>query len=154
MIKEELNKLSSDKAPAKDWFLQFLVNLANRNQFELGITLNVGGFLIAGTLVGAKRYFEEFGEDFAASFEAGTNPIDIKSFFKKIGEECACVSNREHTESPSYIHLKNAMFYTLQGNPMQANGGVWWRGRISEVQGFVPGNLFRPPPSSAFDKSQ
>ncbi|MDP3480132.1 MAG: gas vesicle accessory protein GvpU [Desulfoprunum sp.] len=148
MINEEKNILTLDNPPQKDWFLQFLVNLANKNQFELGITLNIGGFLIAGTLVGVKQYFADFGADFAASLDAGKSPQDIKTFFKKIGDECACVSNREKTESPSYIHLKDARFFNTQGNPTLGNGGVWWRGRISEVQGFVPGNLFKPAVSS------
>jgi hypothetical protein len=144
MIIDDKKKLPIDNAPKKDWFLQFLVNLANRNQFELGITLNVGGFLIAGTLVGVKQYFAEFGADFAASFDAGKSPEDIRTFFKKIGDECACVSHKEQTESPSYIHLKDARLFNTQGKPMQESGGVWWRGRISEVQGFIPGNLFKP----------
>ena len=152
MIGEITNKPSIDIAPQKDWFLQFLVNLANRNQFEIGITLNVGGLLISGTLVGVKRYFEVFGEDFSASFEAGKSPKDIELFFKKIGDECACVSHREKTESPSYIHLKNARFFDAQGNSIQGNRGVWWRGRISEVQGFVPGTLIIPATSSTSGK--
>ena len=154
MIGEITNKPSIDIAPQKDWFLQFLVNLANRNQFEIGITLNVGGLLISGTLVGVKRYFEVFGEDFSASFEAGKSPVDIKLFFKKIGDECACVSNRENSESPSYIHLKDAKFYNPQGNPIPANGGICWRGRISEVQGFTPGNLSKSPSSSTSGKGK
>lgn len=148
MINKEKNNPTVDNAPQKDWFLQFLVNLANKNQVELGITLNIGGFLIAGTLVGVKQYFAEFGADFAASFEAGKSPGDIKTFFKKIGDECACVSNREQAEFPSYIHLKDAVFLNAQGTPIQGNDGVWWRGRISEVQGFVPGNLCKAVPSA------
>lgn len=148
MINKEKDTPTTDNAPQKDWFLQFLVNLANKNQFQLGITLNIGGFLITGTLVGVKQYFAEFGTDFAASFDAGKSPQDIQTFFKKIGDECACVANREKTESPSYIHLKDAMFFNTQGTPINGNGGVWWRGRISEVQGFVPGNLCKHAPSS------
>jgi hypothetical protein len=148
MIIDEKKKLPVDNAPQKDWFLQFLVNLANRNQFELGITLNIGGFLIAGKLVGVKQYFAEFGADFAASFDAGKSPEEIRTFFKKIGDECACVSHREQSESPSYIHLKDARFYNGQGHSLHGDGGVWWRGRISEVQGFFPGDGFNPTPSS------
>ncbi len=152
MISAEKNELTTDNAPRKDWFLQFLVNTANKSQFELTITLNVGGFLVSGTLAGVKQYFADFGADFATSFDAGKGSEEIKATFQKIGDECSCVSNAEPAESPSYIHLKDARFFDAQGNSIQGNSGVWWRGRISEVQGFTPGTLVRPATSSAFGK--
>ncbi|MFH0782616.1 MAG: gas vesicle accessory protein GvpU [Pseudomonadota bacterium] len=138
------NAIALDNTPAKDWFLQFLVNMANKNKLELGITLNVGGLLISGTLAGVKQYFTDFGADFAASLKEGKGSEEIKATFKKIGDECACVSHSEQTESPSYIHLKNVRFFTAQETEIVENRSSWWRGRISEVQGFVPGNLGKP----------
>lgn len=96
----------------------------------------------------------KFGSDFAASFDAGKSPEEIRTFFKKIGDECACVSHREQSESPSYIHLKDARFFNAQGHPVHGDGGVWWRGRISEVQGFFPGDHFKPVPSSSFRENR
>jgi hypothetical protein len=144
MINEQKKGLAADHAPQKDWFLQFLVNTANKSQFELAITLNVGGFLVSGTLAGVKQYFADFGADFATLFDAGKGAEGIKATFQKIGDECSCVSKAEPAESPSYIHLKNARFFDAQGNSIQGSHGVWWRGRISEVQGFFPGTLSRP----------
>jgi hypothetical protein len=152
MINAQKNEPASDNAPRKDWFLQFLVNTANKSHFELELTLNVGGFLISGTLAGVKQYFSEVGADFAGSFKAGKGSEEITAAFKKIGDECACVSNAEPAESPSYIHLKNARFYDAQGHSFQRKNDLWWRGRISEVQGFIPGNLVRPAASSASGK--
>jgi len=149
MINAEKNDLTAGNAPQKDWFLQFLVNTANKSQFELEITLNVGGILVSGTLASVKQYFADFGADFAALFDAGKGSEEIKATFKKIGDECACVSNAEPSESPSYIHLKDCRFFDAQGNSIEGNRGVWWRGRISEVQGFVPGTLIKSVTSSA-----
>ncbi|MBP0716154.1 hypothetical protein J8I33_22850 [Burkholderia sp. AcTa6-5] len=42
---------------------------------------------------------------------------------------------------PQYIHIKGARFFSNSGNPIPGNGGVWWRGRISEVDGFCLGEL-------------
>ena len=145
-------KNATDSAPGKDWFLQFLVNTANRSHFELELTLNVGGFLISGTLAGVKQYFAEVGADFAGSFKERKGSEEITAAFKKIGDECACVSTAEPAESPSYIHLKNARFYDVQGHSLQGKSGLWWRGRISEVQGFVPGTLVKPVTSAVYDK--
>lgn len=135
------NVLSTDHVPPKDWFLQFLVNMANKRQFELDITLTVGGILISGTLVGVRQYFDELAAYFASPFELGKNSDEITTTFKKIGDQCSCVSPSEQTETPSYIHLKNVIFHDAQGKPISQRPGTWWRGRLSEVQGFVPGRL-------------
>jgi len=141
MAKEEKNIYATGNAPSKDWFLQFLVNLANKNRFEFDITLTVGGILISGTLVGVRQYFDDLSEYFARPFDSGKNSEVIKETFKKIGDQCTCVAPSEQTETPSYIHLKNTRFSDLQGKPISGKAGIHWRGRISEVQGFAPGNL-------------
>jgi len=130
-------------APSKDWFLQFLVNLANKNTFELDITLTVGGLLISGTLTGVRQYFDELGAYFASPFREKTNSQEVSATFKKIGDQCSCISQSEQTDMPSYIHLKNAVIYDAQGNIQGAADGTWWRGRLSEIQGFSPGRFER-----------
>ena len=148
MMSEVRNTPHADN-PQKDWFLQFLVNMANKSHFELQVSLNVGGFVISGTLAGVKQYFADFGTDFASSFYAGKSSEEIRTTFQKIGDECACVSKSEPSDSPSYIHLKDARFFDAQGNSIGGHKGVWWRGRISEVQGFVPGTMSKPAGPSA-----
>lgn len=140
MANERRDIYATGSAPSKDWFLQFLVNLANKNRFELDMTLTVGGTLISGTLIGVRQYFDEVSAFFANPFDSGKYP-DIKETFRQIGEQCSCVSPSEQTETPSYIHLKNVNFATIDGNPIPENAGSWWRGRLSEVQGFTPGRL-------------
>lgn len=141
MASEDKNNSATDNVPLKDWFLQFLVNLANRNRFELDITLTVGGILISGTLVGVRQYFDDLSTYFASPFTSGRHSEEIKDTFKKIGEQCTCVSSTEQTETPSYIHLRNVDFFNGQGKLLPGNEGKWWRGRLSEVQGFTPGRL-------------
>ncbi|MGB3209795.1 MAG: gas vesicle accessory protein GvpU [Desulforhopalus sp.] len=141
MVNKEINIYANDSAPAKDWFLQFLVNLANKNRFELDVTLTVGGMLISGTLVGVKHYFDDLSAFFASPFESDKKSEEIKETFKEIGEQCTCVSPSEQSETPSYVHLKNAHFFDAQSKLISGNEGIWWRGRISEVQGFSAGRL-------------
>ena len=64
-------------APEVDWFLQVLVSLA-MNGSEFGITLQVGGFLVSGTLVSGPKFFEGFASDFASGF-----PEDARAEIKK-----------------------------------------------------------------------
>jgi len=141
MVNDDKNKFATNNAPSKDWFLQFLVNLANKNRFELDITLTVSGILISGTLVGVRQYFDDLSAYFAGPFSFGSGSEEIQETFKKIGEQCTCVSSSEQTETPSYIHLKNAIFSDAKGKRLSGDGGIWWRGRLSEVQGFSPGKI-------------
>ena len=143
MQEDEKNIFSTGTAPSKDWFLQLLVNLANRDRFELDITLTVGGTLILGTLASVRDYFNDLGAYFASPFESTVNSEELKTTFQTIGDQCACVTPSEQTETPSYIHLKNAKFFNVSGKLLSGVTGVWWRGRLSEIQGFSPGLLIK-----------
>ena len=123
----------------KDWFLQSLVNIVNSGGLSFGITLNVGGFLVSGQLVGGKEYFEGFGRDFASAFSGSESAEYVQKSFSKYGEVYS--SDKEAPPPPSYIHLKEAKFFNTNGNPIPGNRGVWWRGRLSQVDGFSLGSL-------------
>lgn len=124
-----------------DWFLQSLVLMVNTYDFEFGITLQVSGLLVSGNLVGGKKYFEGFAEDFSSNFsndlEAAKN---IKDSFTQYGE---IYEKKEDGEipPPQYIHLRDTRFFNTTGQPIPRNKGVWWRGRVSEVGGFMLGSL-------------
>jgi hypothetical protein len=128
-------------APDADWFLQTLVSIAH-NGPEFGLTLQVSGFLVSGTLVGGAKFFEGFATDFASGF-----PEDQKADVKKtMLSPAELIYKNEPAEGedrplPGYIHLKDARFFNTSGKPIPGNRGVWWRGRISEVAGFVLGTL-------------
>ena len=128
-------------AAQPDWFLQSLVNLANNSDVEIGITLQVSGLLVSGTLVGGKKYFEGFAEDFSSAFANDPESAEsIKSSFTKYGE----IYQKEESEEvppPQYIHMKDTHFFSTAGNPIPGNRGVWWRGRVAEVGGFILGSL-------------
>lgn len=129
---------------SEDWFLQSLVNVVNQGELSFGITLNVGGFLISGLLISGKEYFGGFGGDFAAGIDDENAAAMIQETFNKYGSiyDVDEVEGRdEGLPRPAYIHLKDAKFYNTSGDPVPSNQGVWWRGRISEVQGFVLGTL-------------
>lgn len=123
----------------KDWFLQNLVNIVNSGGLSFGVTLNVGGFLVSGQLVGGKEYFEGFGSDFAGAFSDSESAEYIQKSFAKHGEIYS--SDKETSPPPSYIHLKEAKFFNTNGNPIPGNRGIWWRGRLSQVDGFSLGSL-------------
>jgi hypothetical protein len=136
---QELQQPTS--TPGADWFLQSLANVA-ANGVEFDLTLLVGGFLVSGMLVGERKYFESFATDFSSTFprEAAEEvkktmmaPADI---IKKAEEESS--DSRPLSE---FIHLREARFFNTSGNPIPGNRGILWRGRVSEVSGFMLGTL-------------
>jgi hypothetical protein len=117
-----------------DWFLQALVDLADNSNQEFDITLQVSGMLVSGRLVSAKSYFEGFAEDFASPI-SGDYAESMKKLFMQF------VETDENQLFPQFVHLKNARFFNIGGNPIPMNRGVWWRGRICEVGGFCAGSI-------------
>ena len=138
-----------EQVAQQDWFLQSLVNMVNKSPIDFGITLNVAGFLVSGSLISGAEYFKGFGSDFSSSFPADSEIVestrkiytDFGKMVYKTGEKEA---DKDDLALPSFIHLKNARFFSTSGNPVPTNRGVWWRGRISEVSGFTLGTLGGP----------
>jgi hypothetical protein len=126
-----------------DWLLQHLVALVTDGPLEIGMTLQVGGFLVSGKLVSGARYFEGIASDFAHGLAAYPQVAQsvrasFEEFGKLIYEGNAGPSARP---LPHYIHLTDTKFFSTAGEPVPAGKGVWWRGRISEVGGFALGQL-------------
>lgn len=132
----------------KDWFLQNLIRIVNLGTGTFPITLNVGGFLASGILIGGKEYFENFGTDFAGMFPPGESANNIKESIAQYGDIYTLDKYKQESKI-GYIHLKNARFFNTSGNPIPvSNKGVLWRGRIEEVSGFCLGLLSNENPDS------
>jgi hypothetical protein len=124
------------------------VNITNAGDGsgELGMTLLVSGFLISGKMVGGGKYVEGFANDFASGFVDQTLAENVRRSFSQYGEIYKADAAQPDTadpppDSPTYIHMKDARFFNTAGSPIPANRGVWWRGRLSEVSGFMMGTL-------------
>ena len=143
MNNEKKKKIDVRDVPKEDFFLQTLVNIVNTFPFSLSIMLNVGGFLISGELFSGKEYFEKFGTQFVSGFKELGMPKSTQEEIRKAFAEHGAVYDKkpEEIEDPAYIHLKDARFFGATGNSIPDYQGVLWRGRISEVQGFVLGSL-------------
>ena len=133
----------STAAPQLDYFLQSLVGLAN-DGLEIGLTLTVGGFLVSGVLVSGKKYFNDnlAGPGFAD--QMGESAETIRDYFRSFGsiyDEIPNTPEGAPRPLPTFIHLYNARFFHNSGKPIPANQPIWWRGRVSEIQGFTIGPL-------------
>jgi hypothetical protein len=129
-----------------DWFLQALVDMANGSDTEFPVTLNVGGMLVSGTLVGGHKYFEGFAKDFFSGWSESTRESagTLEKWFAELGEIYTADKKADGGNplaSIRFIHLKNARFFQPGVAPIPTNRGVWWRGRLEAVEGFVLGTL-------------
>jgi hypothetical protein len=126
------------KRPGVDWYLQNLVIMANTKGVEMGITVILGGTVVTGLLISGKTYFEAFGALFA---NAWNSDEDGKKAIQDAMSEPAKMYGPDKGDpaGPSFIHLKDAFVRTPSGSLV--NQGALWRGRLSEVSGFMLGSI-------------
>ena len=129
--------------PRNDWLLQNLVNFANEAGVESGVTLQVGGLLVSGTMISFDKYLDEFSDLFGAGF--GKN----SELGKQIGtaikgwkpeRKAPSAEDAQDWPPPQFVHLRNASFF-FPGQRAFPSSQVLWRGRLSEVGGFFLGVL-------------
>lgn len=133
---------NSNAAPSADAFLQFLVNLVNNgSQLEsIGVTLQMGGMLVSGSIVSGADYFDRF----AASFTESLDTLDadtrngVRTSLAELGDVFRVPQPVDPL--PNYIHLADALFFSADGSPI-AGQPTLWRGRTSSVDGFILGRL-------------
>lgn len=128
--------------PSADVFLQFLVNLVNNGgQLEsIGVTLQMGGMLVSGSIVSGAEYFDRFAAAFADSL-SDMEPMarqSVRTSLAELGDVFRLPQPAEPL--PNYIHLADALFFTADGTPI-AGQPTLWRGRSSAVDGFILGRL-------------
>lgn len=136
---EEL-KLAID-GNSVDWFLQKLVSVVNTSPLEFGITLFAEGLIISGQLVGGKKYFATFAQEFSDSYPGDNEAkADMKEAFESNGNIYDQELDAE-MPPPQFIHLINARCFAHNGQPLPNNRGIAWRGKINAISGFNLGQL-------------
>lgn len=120
-----------------DWLLRALVELDVDQHFGLEVTLQMGGLLISGTLVTGMQFFAESG--FREALATSAEEPEAAHYWLK--QWAADVNRDDGERDAAYVHLKNARFSGECLEPKSKATGRWWRGRLSEVDGFTIGAL-------------
>lgn len=122
----------------KDEVLAFIVSLANKGAISLGITLCVGGTMVTGQLIGGKEFFEGIANSYG----------NVSDFFRGLGEGGAegykdtSQEQLDNVENIAFIHLGNARVVSSGISiPSFEQPGIFWRGRLSSVDGFFFGQM-------------
>lgn len=123
-----------------DNFLQSLVNVVNEDEIEFGVTLQVGGTTISGTLISFKKYFATFADEFADAWPSEGRENVRKGILSLGASPEVPEDGTEVWKNPAqFVHLKDARVFTA--NSSFPTGGTLWRGKLSAVEGFSLGSL-------------
>jgi hypothetical protein len=150
-----------------DYTLQIIVGTINtagakgENDVRFGITLSMPSGVVTGSLIPAPVWLTEVAA-LVQQASGGENESPWAWFLKQqldlyqSSEEDDKDASEEDDEKPSeesnedsdegagrtttaFIHLRNARFFV--GTQLAPNAGMHWRGRLSDVTGWAPGEL-------------
>lgn len=109
---------------------------------ELGVTLAVEGQIITGKLINIVHYYSLLAEQ--ARRDGGDDGLTkVFEMFRDQAKEREAEDD-EDRPPPSFIHLKDAAYYTGELR-VPTHGGVPWRGRLGAVSGFSFGIVSQDP---------
>lgn len=128
--------------PKQDWVLQSLVSMVNGTDIEISVVLTIRGMLISGNLVSGHLYFDGFNSELERAFQDEDASTNTESSYRRFRHIYPTPAPEEDSDlPPAHIHLKHAKFLHMSGACVPGDRGVWWRGRICEVDGFSLGRL-------------
>ena len=129
-----------------DGLLQLLVSYSELG-IETPITLLAGGMTVSGVIVSAASYMENTGAQLSAALrnhDASLAETVSQSFaqLKQDVEEQSRAADEAGSLTARFIHLKNAKYFIpgQDGLPNNADG-IFWRGRLSAINGFSLGSF-------------
>jgi hypothetical protein len=126
--------------PEQDWLIEKLVAMLNSGATDtaLGMTLNVGGLIVSGSVIGGREYFTKFGDNMAQGM-SDESQAQVADFFG--AEKDWYGPEGTMLDSPSFLHMRDARFFSSAGNPIPGNQGLLWRTRIAAIDAFSMGTL-------------
>ncbi|MEQ9000526.1 MAG: gas vesicle accessory protein GvpU [Coleofasciculus sp. B1-GNL1-01] len=124
-----------------DLMLETFVSLAEEQDFSLGVTLTVHGLLISGHIISFQKYLEGIAQSFESA--TGNQKIGqiIAESYRNASQEYSEIRRAQGIEelpTRRYIHLSDARF-RFGDSVVSPGTGVYWRGRLDEVDGFFLG---------------
>ena len=126
--------MSNSSGHNKDNILEFLVQAANKHDFNLDITLNVKGAVITGTMVSAKEYFSTL----SGTLEDGN---DIAQMLSEQLDQAGEIAQKSDDTGANFLHMKDTKVYCGDSKPTPSKGQILWRGKLSEIDGFFLGRI-------------
>lgn len=124
-----------------DPMLETFVSLAEEQDISLGVTLTIHGLLISGNIISFQKYLEGIAQGLESA--TGNQKIGqiLAESYRNASQEYSETRREEGLEElppRQYIHLSDAKF-RFGDSVVSPGTGVYWRGRLDEVDGFFLG---------------
>lgn len=121
----------------KDYNLVTLVNLVNKANFEMGMTLFVKGVIVTGSLISGYKYHDIMANQLAAVNEVGEA---LSTYYRDNADDMYKPDqNGESSNIPcNYLHMKNVKISGDSGFRDMNNALL--RINIAEVDGHIVGS--------------
>lgn len=134
---------------APDRMLALLLLAAERD-IRIGLTVDVGGGVVTGTLIGTLAYCRALADQFVST--TGNTEMDegFAESFRDLVDDAAGIArgDRRHPpdaaayeQSVGFLHLEDARYVTPAGLLPQGRHGVLWRCPVSAVSSWSVGDL-------------
>ena len=137
--------------PFSDGALEMWVNFANKFRMEIGVTLQIHGIIVAGTITSGAEFLQYVGNSLSkAALDADKKlePIAkaIQDIYKEMAEDLYPIKKLDEAETSetesipiSFIHLREAKLWNIhQQQPITMK---YWRGRLDSIDGWTIGIL-------------
>lgn len=130
----------TEQMPTDDAVLLMFLSLVEEDGMEVAVTLNIKGAIISGFLIGASAYYEGITEASKSLLDSTMSKIiskkfnDLKEAYLKQKQDES--GSEDQDNSPTFIHLKNAIYFNRSNQSTPTDTHAWWRGKISSIDGF------------------
>ena len=127
-----------------------LLLLAAERDIRVGLTVNVGGVVVSGTLIGTLAYCRALADQFASA--AGGTEMDetFADSFRDLVDDAVGVAGGDRRNPPDavayqqavgFLHLADARYVGGTGLMPMGRHGVLWRCPVCDVSGWSLGDL-------------
>lgn len=146
MAEEQQAEGDGCRTPAElkdsDLFLRTLVVSVDVEERSLPLTLQSGGMLVSGDLVGVRKYFAGIEQQLMVMVSASAEDrTKLTGVFTRL-QWCDDDILNGADYRPRYIHLRDAAIIMPNGTSMVQICMPWWRGRLDAIAAFVLGKPF------------
>ena len=130
-----------------DYHLILLVSLTNSADLEMGITLTVPGGIVTGNLISFSSWCKKQAHLVTPFHSLGFSAYSdfLNNAAKELEQERAdkyAIEAIKKEDDPLFINLSEARFLTSEG-PLLSNPESLWRGKLSDVSGWMLGKLMK-----------
>jgi|SRR5215210_572189 len=139
---------------SSDEVLGYLVEKAEETSVGVDLTLSMNGLIIVGTLIRSKLYYDYMSTIFESSidksvkttitgYSSDKTDTEMWNRYAQDYKEFMTQSLKKEDGIPDFIHLHNVEIY--QSFPAEPLRTVYWRGKLSCMDGFFVGRMGRGP---------